>query len=121
MSDKFNIFWNELVGRYRRREGLAASPEELEKEVAKIDAVPLSEDEVQSIVSTVSSGDVRPTDVTPDLSWIEQIDTSSVEEGVLQLNRKKGKPDVDIEKRLEALRKKALDENTDDEDDLETD
>ncbi len=121
MSDEFDSFWNELVGKYRRREGLAPSLEELEKEIAAVDAVPLSEDDVQSIVSAVSSGDIHPSEVTPDLSWIDEIDTSSVEEGVLQLNRNEGQSDADIEKRLEALRKKALDENTDDEDDVETD
>ena len=50
--------WEELVSRYRQREGLTPTPEQLEREIAKVDAIPLSEDEIKSIVSTVSSGDV---------------------------------------------------------------
>lgn len=116
MSNKFDRFWDELVSKYRRREGHTPTPEQLEREIAKVDAIPLSDDEIKSIVSIVRSGDVRPTDVTQDLSWIDEIDTSSVEEGVLQLNRNKGESDADIEERLEELRKKALEEDSNEED-----
>lgn len=121
MSNDIDRAWEELVSKYRRREGLTPTPEQLEREIAKVDAIPLSEDEIKSIVSIVSSGDVGPTDVTPDLSWVDEIDTSSVEEGVLQLNRNKGQSDADIEERLEELRKKALEEDSNDEDDVERD
>lgn len=121
MSNKFDRFWDELVSKYRRRKGLTPTPEQLEREIVKVEAIPLSEDEIESIVSIVSSGDVGPTDVTPDLSWIDEIDTSSVEEGVLQLNRNKGNSDSDIEERLEELRKKALEEDGNEEDELERD
>ena len=119
MTSKFDRFWDETLAKFQRREQLILTPEELEKEIAELKPEPLSEEEVGAIVEAVSSGDAPPSSgVSPDLSWIDEIDTSSVEEGVLQLNRNRGESDDEFEERLEQLRRRVLKENDDDEEDV---
>jgi hypothetical protein len=94
MSNDFDKFWDELTKKYRRKRGLAPSPEELESSAnsGELDE-PLSDEEIESIVSAVSRRDSKrkaDIDVSPDVSWISEIDTSSIADGVLQLNRNRG-------------------------------
>lgn len=121
MSNKFDEYWDELVRKYRSWKGLSLAPDQLAREIASVNSIPLSDEEIDSIVSVVSAGESGHTNIRPNLSWIDEIDTSSIEEGVLQLNRNKGESDADFKRRLEELRKKALEEGSDDKDDVEAD
>ena len=56
---------------------------ELERELPDLPTESISEDEIDSIVSAVSDGERRRTEYTLDASWIEDVDTSSIEDGVL--------------------------------------
>lgn len=124
MNNDFDRFWNELVAKYRRIEGLSLSPEEIENEIEneieQMQIEPLSEHEIDLVVSSISSKEHESQSVVPDLGWLGAIDTSSVQEGVFQLNRNKGKTSEEMQKKLDELRKKALEED-DTDDDMETD
>lgn len=121
MANDFDTYWDELVGRLARRKGLISTSEELEKELANLKSEPLSDNEINSIVTAVNSGESNRSQIVPDLSWIDDFDTSSIEEGVLQLNRNKGDSDADVEERIEELRKRELEEGSHGEEDVETD
>ncbi len=123
MSKDFDNFWDELAKKYRCKRGFAPTPQELEASASSGEPdEPLSDEEIESIVSAVSrgeSGRKADIDISPDVSWISELDTSSIADGVLQLNRNRGESQEDFEERLNALRKKALEEDGDVEDDLE--
>jgi hypothetical protein len=120
MSKDFDEFWEELVRKHRRKNGFIPTPEELEAEAGTDSDEPLSEDEIDFIVAAVGRGTKPEIDIAPDISWLHDVDTSSVEDGVFQLNRNRGQSEKDVEERLSELRKKALEEDGDDENDLET-
>ncbi len=121
MSRKYETFWTNLVRKYHRVEKTPMSVTELEQEIAKLSVKPMSEHEIESIVDAVSRGECPSTEPEPDFDWIEEVDTSSVEEGVLQLNRNKGDTDSDIQKQMEEFRKHALEESNDEKNDVESD
>jgi len=121
MSGKYETFWSDLVRKYHRVEKTPMSVSELEREIAKLSVEPMSEREIESIVDAVSRGECPPAEPEPDFDWIGEVDTSSVEEGVLQLNRNKGDTDSDIQKQMDEFRKHALEESDDEENDVESD
>ena len=121
MSEKYESFWSELVRKYERVEGTAPSAAELEAQIEAVETEPLTEDEISSIVRAVGTGQSEVAEPEPDFHWMDDVDTSSVEEGVLQLNRNKGEDDAEIKKRMDEFRKKALEEDGDDENDVESD
>lgn len=57
MSKEFDKFWSELSRKYRRKNGLTPSPEELDKELKNFSPEPLSEYEIESIVQKVTSNE----------------------------------------------------------------
>ena len=122
MSKDFDQFWQKVVRKYRRKKGFTPSADELRVEANSETHQPLSEDEIDSIVAAVSGSKESTADfgTAPELSWLHDVDTSSVEDGVLQLNRNRGETQDEVEERLKELRRKALEENRDDEDDVET-
>ncbi|QDU57529.1 hypothetical protein [Aeoliella mucimassa] len=121
MSEKHNSIWRELVRRYQRVEKTFPSAAELERQIEAVQPEPLTENEIDAIVHAVSSGESHASEPEPLFDWLADVDTSSVEEGVLQLNRNKGDSDEEIKKRMDEFRKKALEEHDDDENDLESD
>lgn len=53
MSNEFNDYWDELVGKYRQWKELIHRLERIEKEIMRVEAIPLPEPEIQSIVMEV--------------------------------------------------------------------
>ena len=121
MNGKYYSFWSELTRKFHRVEKTPVSTTDVERLIETVKPEPLADDEIDSIVQAVSSGESSVCRPEPEFDWLGDVDTSSVEEGVLQFNRNKGDADSDIEQRMEEIRKRALEENGDDESDVESD
>ena len=105
----------------RRFEGLDLTPEELQQQASDADNVDsLSEDEIESIVRKVVAENDTDS-FTPELSWFLELDTDSVEDGIMQLNRNRGELDEQIEEKLKEWRKQELEKDDNGDDDVETD
>ena len=121
MSGNYKSFWNELVRKNQRVEKTPTTAADVEKLIESVEAEPLSDDEIGSIVQAVSRGESHTYQPEPSFDWIDNVDTSSIEEGMLQINRNQGDADSDVEKRMDDFRKKALEDDGDDKEDVESD
>lgn len=84
------------------------SPEEAEAELRDAPDMPLSEGKIDAVIRAATSGKVDACEPEPSPEYLEDIDTASVEEGVLQLDRNPGENDPETEKLIEELRRSAL-------------
>lgn len=110
--------WPEIAAKLRRALGLAPpTPEEADAEMAQAEEAPMTEEEIDRIVNAATSGTGCPIDeeLEVDYSWLNSVETETVSEEMLVLNRNAGEEDPEVKKRLEDLRKKALED--DDEED----
>ena len=122
MTRNADKLWDKLAPRLRRFEGIDLTPAELESEADGIEHIDsLSAADIESIVSMVI-GDKEVDSSTPQLSWHPEMDITSVEDGILQLNRNRGDHDEHVEEKLNELRRRELEKEDNElgEDDLET-
>lgn len=93
--------------------------EEIDVFLDSVESEPLSEDQIEKIVASVVSSSIPHWKPEPDLSWLDTtLNYSDVEEEVYQLNRNKGQEDEETLRRIEELRRKALNKNEEDMDGL---
>jgi len=113
----------ELAARLRKALGLATpSFEEADAEMAAAEEVPMSRDEINRIADAATEGPVDETyQPSTDYSWMRELETDSVSDEMVALHRNRGEEDPEVKRRIEELRKKALenDEAEDDESGLE--
>jgi len=121
MRKKYDSFWSELARKYHHVEKTPDSVADVDRLIETVEPEPLTDDEIDSIVHAISSGKSPAYRPEPDFAWLGDVDTSSVEDGVLQLNRNEGDADSDVKQRMDELRKRALEGNGDDENDVESD
>lgn len=115
MSGEFEKFWTRLLASHAKQHGTAPRQDEIESELRQAKHKPLSDDEVNDILeSVIAETDQRTTHPPSDTSWVNDVDSASVEEGVLQLNKNKGESDEEIEKRLSEHRRRLLGEDEED-------
>jgi hypothetical protein len=95
----------------RRAMGLAP-PTAAEADAAMANAaeVPMSDYEVRSIVESAVSGKPVDRELSADFGWTELLNTSEAENEAYAMNRNRGALDEETKKRLEELRKKALEQ-----------
>lgn len=109
MSGEVDRFWKDAATRLRRAKWLhALAPEEAQAALDAADEVPLSQDEIESVVEAATSGDLATWTPRPVLNWAEDVDSAAVADEVCQLNRNRGEEDTETEELLDKLRREAL-------------
>lgn len=112
MSSDPEKTWKSLAARIRRAKMLhKLSPAEAEAELRDAPDMPLSEGEIDAVIRGATSGKLDAWEPEPSPECLEDINTASVDEGVLQLNRNPGENDPETEKLIEELRRSALEGN----------
>ena len=110
-------WWDDAVQKLRRMKGLCPlTREEADAELKKTKRVPISESEIDSIVSRIVSGQMDEEPVAR--PWGEQQLDEELAGEILQLNRNAGEEDPETAKRLNELREQLL--NDDDDEDAAT-
>lgn len=105
--------WTELAAKLRKALGLASpTVKNADAEMAAAGEIPMSEEEVAQIASAAASSPPDETfEFDTDYSWIKEVETGAVSEEMLVLNRNRGEDDSEVERRIEELRKKALEDD----------
>jgi hypothetical protein len=112
MNGKADKFWTDAAANLRRAKRLhALTPEEAQAQLDAAQEVPLSEEEIESVIDAATSGELTTWTPTPHLDWAEDFDTAAVADDVLQLNRNRGEEDPEVEQLLDELRREALNNN----------
>jgi len=113
MNDKIENFWGNLCNELHDSMGWTSqSEEEIQKQLNAIECESISEEEIESLVQSVSSGNITSAYRRIDYRWSQDHDTESIESEIFSLNRNKGLLDEEVDDKLNELRKKALEENT---------
>ena len=111
MNHDADKFWQKAAKDLARRSGYAPlTPEEAQQEFDSLPDVKLSDDEIESIVDQVTSGELAVWTLTPTEDDATSYDSEAIEEDVLQLNRNEGEADAETDELLDELRRKALDD-----------
>jgi hypothetical protein len=111
MNDKMEKFWGNLRNElHDALELTSQSEEELQKQLDAVVAEPLTEEKIESLVRSVTSKNITTAYRRINHSWLQEQDTTSIEKEVFSLNRNEGTQDEDVDEKLNKLRKKALEE-----------
>lgn len=112
--------WSQVAAKLRRALGLAPPTlGEAETEMAQAEEAPMSDVEISRIVNAATGPDAPASfDPEPDYDWAGEFSTQEVEDEMLVLNRDAGEEDPEVDRRIDELRKEAL--RDDDEEDDET-
>jgi hypothetical protein len=103
--------------RLRRKKGWCPlTLEEADAELARAREEPLSDDEIDALIGSVRTGEVKQWSPQPDDGWTGDEDYDGVEEDVLQLNRNAGEGDDETDRLIDELRRKALDDDAEGQD-----
>jgi hypothetical protein len=115
MSNEADKFWDDYSKDLRRKKGYCPlTPEEAQTELDSLPDRPLTRDELEEIdevVDSVTSGEARAWTPTPEFGAFEDVDTESIAEDVLQLNKNAGEGDEQTDELLRKLRREALTED----------
>lgn len=106
MPDETDKFWGAMVSKLRR--GLKLHPlcaDEAEREYKATKPEPLPDDAFDAMIDSITSG---RDDWSPADGVVDQGLESGIEEDALQLNRNPGEADAEVDDRVEQLRRKAL-------------
>lgn len=115
MNHDADKFWEQIATGLSRHTGHAPmTPDEAQAEFETLPDDQLSNDQIESIVECVTSGELA--DWTPATTEFDmpEVDCESIEEDVLQLNRNEGDADTEADELLEELRRKALEDGHED-------
>lgn len=111
MSHETDKFWQKAAKHLARRSGLAPlTPEQAEKECDALPKMKLSDQEIESIIDQVTSGELAVYEVLPFEDDAPSFDSEAIEEDVLQLNRNEGQADAETDELINELRRKALED-----------
>jgi hypothetical protein len=106
MPDETDKFWGAMVSQLRR--GLRLHPlcaDEAEKEYKAAKPEPLPESTLDAMLDSITSG---RDDWASTRNVVNQGLESGIDEDALQLNRNAGDADAEVDDRVEELRRKAL-------------
>lgn len=111
MNHEADKFWQKAAKDLARQSGHAPlTPEEAQREFETLPDIKLSDDEIDSIVEQVTSGELTVWTPTPAEEDAINFDCEAIEEDVLQLNRNEGEADDQTDQLLDELRRKALED-----------
>lgn len=110
----------ELAAKLRKIEGLCPMTDE--EADAAYDAAPeepLTENDIQSIVESVTSGELASWEPIPDLDWIDEVDLENVSDDAYQLHRNKGEDDEESKLAEDELRREMIEDEDENDEDAE--
>lgn len=108
-SEKFWVQMASGLRRYLGFEPLATSAE-AESQPDGVDEMPLSDDEIERVVSRACAGKRSGRDASLLTEWAIELDTSAIDADMAVINRNAGEKDVQTNNLLRQLRKRALEE-----------
>lgn len=107
--------WSEIVEKLRRLMGLAPpTPEQADAEMRSAGEIPMSDEEIRAIAKAATEGRRDRPELETNYEWLSEQHDETVEDSLLVMNRNKGDDDEEVQKRLEELRREALDSDEDD-------
>jgi hypothetical protein len=109
--------WNDVAEKLRRAMGFCPpTPTEADQAMSGAGEIPMSKEDIEDIVADITGG--APTDCGfhADHAWAQDLDTSAVADDMLVMNRNPGEQDDEVEKRIEELRREALEDDDDPDD-----
>jgi hypothetical protein len=115
-------FWEWAAAKLRRGyKHTEMTPEEIEAFLDATEDEPLPEDHIEEIVASIRAGSIPHHEPEPDFSWLGVVHDAEVEEEIYQLARNRGQDDAETLRRIEELRRKALDDDAEHPDGLADD
>lgn len=109
MTSDDDKFWNDVAGKLRKLKGLCPpTPEEAETAFAEAPDMPLSDEQVNLIVKSVTSGTQGSGEAVPDGEWCDDPSLDGIDEETMQLFRNKGDQDAETEQIENALEQELL-------------
>lgn len=107
----------EALNKLRKLKGYCPlTPEEADAEFDAAPTDPISEDEIDSLVESIMSGEMASWEPTPDLGWTDEINLDEVENDSLVLHRNEGEGDEEANAAEDSLREELLEDGDDTED-----
>ena len=111
MNHETDKFWQKAAKDLARRLGHAPlTPEEAQREFDSLPDAQLPDNEIDSIIDQVTSGELTVWTPTPTEDDAPGFDCEAIDEDVLQLNRNEGQADAETDALLNELRRTALED-----------
>lgn len=112
MTSDADRFWQGVAKQLRRAKGFSVpTPEEAEAELDAAEEDPLTDEQIDAMVETATSGEVGSYTPMPDLSWLGDFSDETADEELLVLNRNRGEEDEEVDTLLEEQRQEVLGEH----------
>ena len=116
MNTDADKFWDDAVGKIRKAKGLCPlTPEEADAAFDAAPEVPMSADEIASIVDAVTSGELASWEPLPQDDYGSDPTFEEVNESVLEVFRHEGETDAEAEAVEKELEDEMLNETEEDE------
>lgn len=117
MKSDADKFWDDNVGKIRKAKGLCPlTPEEADAAFDDAPEVPMSADEIASIVDAVTSGELASWEPLPQDDYETDPSFGEVNESVLEVFRHEGEADAEAEAVEKELEDEMLNDNEAEED-----
>jgi hypothetical protein len=101
----------EMINKLRKLKGFSPmTPEEADAAYHVAPADHISDDEINSMIEFAISGGRASWEPRPDIDWPDEVNTSDIEDDVLQIHRNKGEDDGDTTEE-DKLRKELLNDD----------
>jgi hypothetical protein len=111
MKDNLDRFWDTISDELRGALHLRPwDAEQAERECEEAPDAPLSSDQINAIITAIDAGHTQ-LDTYQNASPLETLAASELEEEVCVLNRNAGEKNVEVQSRIDSLRRKALEDN----------
>ena len=121
MTNAADKFWQEVEKGLARKAGFTPlAPEEAERVFEELSDAKLLDSEIESIMEEVTSGQLTDWTPTPIDEQALGVDSEGIGEDVYQLNRNAGEGDAETDELLDELRRKALEDESEDDQENET-
>lgn len=103
--------------RLRRTKGLCPlTPEEADAALAATPDTPLTEAEIERLLSSATAGEAGVAEPLPERAWDPDKEMASIDEDVLQLNRNAGAEDAEVDQLVDEHFRKALGDDGEEDD-----
>ena len=109
MNSDADNSWDHVFKQLRRLKGLRhLSPSEAEAELRNTPKEPISDEEIENIIKSVTSGELASWEPLPQPDLVGDLDLESIKDDVYQLNRNAGESDPETDELEEGLRRELL-------------
>ncbi len=108
-------FWERAAAKLRQAyKHTEMTPEEIEAFLDTAEDESLPEGRIEEIVASIRAGSMPHQEPEPDFSWFGAVHDAEVEEEIYQLARNRGQDDAETLRRIDELRRRALEDGEED-------